>query len=183
MTNDCRMDFVSFVLQIPNTVEGFVKTARTIVAYKQIESKYIDTLNDSIYYAEKLRYLSHFIDGASFPGNKAISQERPSGGKTDNSPCAHELPTELQHQDEGVLTKESQQILFELFQNAMGALDVAQKVVLDWALRLGLGTSTKSQQFVTRLSLSLLDRVASTRTDINKKRNRISKIQSKLHIN
>ena len=112
------MDFVSFVLQIPNTVDGFVKTARVIVAYKEIETSYTDVLKYTIHYAEKLRYLSRFIDGTSLGKQLDGSNEQRTAEPQESS----DIPSELQHPDTDVLTKESQRILFDLFRNASSSL-------------------------------------------------------------
>lgn len=67
------MDIASFVADIPSIVEGFVKTARLVAVYHELDSDFREIIDKAIYYADKLEYLTRFID------NVPSTETKPDG--------------------------------------------------------------------------------------------------------
>ncbi|KAL5492981.1 hypothetical protein ACEPAI_4429 [Sanghuangporus weigelae] len=177
------MDVVSFITDIPSTVEGFVKTARLLVTYRGIEEKYAETIEDAIYYADKLVYLTNFIDGArlsvdsapvtgnqqSAMWNKALTRAGILVKQMDGPRCINE----------DLLPIESQQILFNLFQRSISALKIAHKIILEWAIRLDLVDASTARILLAKLSLSISDRLMRL-PQTEAKRSSFAKMRNKL---
>ncbi|KAL5536290.1 hypothetical protein ACEPAF_111 [Sanghuangporus sanghuang] len=157
------MDLVSFIADIPSVVDGFVKTARVIVAYQEIDSKYVQTVEDAIYYADKLGYLTHFIDDGQLTMNAGSRSANSSPQQAKWAKALVRAGVTLKEEkprpvDQDILSIESQRILYGLFQKSTSALKIAHRVVIEWAIRLDLIDSSVARTMMAKLSLSMSDR-------------------------
>ncbi|KAL5536300.1 hypothetical protein ACEPAF_121 [Sanghuangporus sanghuang] len=165
------MDLVSLIADIPSVVEGFVKTARLIVACRELESKYRGIIVDAIYYADKLAYFTNFIDGANLSeanSDNNTGQRQRVWSKVMTVPAKRE--DRRRYISDDALSSESQRILLDLFQKATTAVKVAQKIVYEWAIRLGLIESISGRMLIARLALAMSDRLVGVPASERQKR-------------